>query len=524
MPFEVGQLAGDYEILGILGNGGMGRVYRVRNTISNRVEAMKVLLPDLSAEPGLAERFIGEIRTVARLEHPNIAKLHTAFKLDNQLVMVMEFVEGQTLAERARQSPLLPDDALNYTGQVLAALSYAHQNGVIHRDIKPSNIMVTQQGMVKLMDFGIAKSSAEPLLTRPGTTVGSMLYMSPEQVRGTAVDARSDLYSLGVVLYELTAGRRPFEADSTYGILDAQLNAAPTPPLQLNPGLPPLLNDVILTALAKDPAQRFQTADAFRKAVETVQQKSTVQAPAGAFAPATSKRSYRGLWMAAGALACLCVLAGAALLAPRFLKTSAHSATPPAAVAQEPKPAAQQPIVQQPDVSAAPPQSTPAAEQKPDTAQVTRVAVTQSPPAARMQHKAVRAAQQTPIATPPAMESSPAPVPTSSYRPISSPAVQQPQAQQPAGPPQQELDEAVETLAKLQARADAVRSSLQRMREAQAAGGLELRQDIAAAASRLDSHMHAAEAALQNNRLDAAKSDMTHAGEDLTKLEAFFGR
>lgn len=517
MPFEVGQVAGDYEILGILGNGGMGRVYRVRNTISNRVEAMKVLLPDLSAEPGLAERFIGEIRTVARLEHPNIAKLHTAFKLDNQLVMVMEFVEGQTLAERARQAPLPLDDVLSYTGQVLAALSYAHQNGVIHRDIKPSNIMVTQQGVVKLMDFGIAKSSAEPLLTRPGTTVGSMLYMSPEQVRGTAVDARSDLYSLGVVLYELTAGRRPFEADSTYGILDAQLNTPPKPPLQLNPSLPPLLNDVILTALAKDPAQRFQTAEAFRRAVETVQQKSTVQAPAGAFPPAAGKKSYRGLWMAAGALACLCVLAGAALLAPRFLKTSAHSAAPATTVAQAPKPA-----VQQPPVSNTPPPSTPVAEQKPNAEQVSRVAV--PAPAVRMKHEAARPAPQNPVAKPPALQASAAPAATSSYPPIPSPAVQQPQPQQPAGPSQQELDEAAETLTKLQARADAVRSSLQRLREAQAAGGLELRQDMAAAASRLDSHMHAAEAALQSNRLDAAKNNMAHADEDLTKLEAFFGR
>jgi serine/threonine-protein kinase len=322
-----------------------------------------------------------------------------------------------------------------------------------------------------------------------------------------------------VVLYELTAGRRPFEADSTYGILDAQLNAAPKPPLQLNPGLPPLLNDVILTALAKDPAQRFQTADAFRKALETVQQKSTVQAPAGAFPPAAAKRSYRGLWMAVGALACLCVLAGAALLAPRFLKTSAHSTPPVTTLAQEPKPA-----VQQPAVNNTPAQSTPVTtQQKPNTEQSTRVAVTPAP-AVRTRHEAPPAVQK-PAAKPPAVESAAVPAAASPYPPISAPAVQQPQPQQqPAGPSQQELDEASETLIKLQARADAVKSSLQRLREAQAAGGLEVRQDIAAAASRLDSHMHAAEAALQSNRLDAAKNNMTRADEDLTKLEAFFGR
>jgi eukaryotic-like serine/threonine-protein kinase len=346
------------------------------------------------------------------------------------------------------------------------------------------------------------------------------------------VDARSDLYSLGVVLYELTAGRRPFEADSTYGILDAQLNTPPKPPLQLNPSLPPLLNDVILTALAKDPAQRFQTAEAFRRAVETVQQKSTVQAPAGAFPPAAAKRSFRGLWMAAGALACLCVLAGAALLAPRFLKTSAHSDTPVTTAAPAPKPLAQQhavsntpsqstPVAEQ--ATPAPQQLAPAAQQKPRTEQMTRLTVPAA--ATRMQREAARPpAPQNPVAKPPAVESAAVPAATSSYPPVSSPAVQQPQPQQPAGPSQQELDEASETLVKLQARADAVKNSLNRMRESQAASGLEIRQDIAAAASRLDSHMRAAEAALQGNRLDAAKSNMAHADEDLTKLEAFFGR
>src|SRR5947209_8631875 len=173
MPFEVGQIASDYEILGLLGKGGMGRVYRVRNVISNRVEAMKVLLADVAAEGQLGDRFIGEIRTLARLDHPNIAKFHTAFKYENQLVMVMEFVEGFTLSDRAKDGPIPLDEVLSYVTQTLAALSYAHQSGVIHRDIKPSNIMVTPHGVVKLMDFGIAKSTVDASLTRPGTTMGS---------------------------------------------------------------------------------------------------------------------------------------------------------------------------------------------------------------------------------------------------------------------------------------------------------------------------------------------------------------
>lgn len=195
MPFGIGQRVGDYEIVSMLGAGGMGQVYRVRNVISDRTEAMKVLLPDLAAEPDLAARFTSEIRMLASFDHPNIAQLHTALQVDNQLVMVMEFVEGLTLAQRAEQGAIPQTDLVNYLQQVLSALSYAHGRGVVHRDIKPANVMVTLAGTAKLMDFGIARSSVESDLTRPGTSLGSLAYMSPEQARGGTVDARSDIYS-----------------------------------------------------------------------------------------------------------------------------------------------------------------------------------------------------------------------------------------------------------------------------------------------------------------------------------------
>jgi serine/threonine protein kinase len=164
--FEVGQRVADYEIVGLLGVGGMGRVYRVRNVISHRTEAMKVLLADLTAEPDLAARFVSEIRTLAGLDHPNIAQLHTALQVGNELVMMMEFVDGLTLQQLAQEGRLSPEKVIDYAHQVLAALSFAHSRGVVHRDIKPANIMVTPQGTVKLTDFGIAKSKAKDELTR----------------------------------------------------------------------------------------------------------------------------------------------------------------------------------------------------------------------------------------------------------------------------------------------------------------------------------------------------------------------
>ena len=235
MALEVGQRVGDYEVLALLGTGGMGRVYRVRNIISNRVEAMKILLPDFASEPELAARFMAEIRTLAGLEHPNITQLRTAYQHENQFVMIMEFVEGTTLERTAEQSKIPLDQVLDYSMQALAALNYAHSKGVTHRDIKPANIMITSHGLVKLMDFGIAKSTNDLQLTRPGTTMGSVYYMSPEQVRGGTVDARSDIYSFGVTLYEMLTGRRPFQADTSYSVLNAQLNEAPMPPVQVNP-------------------------------------------------------------------------------------------------------------------------------------------------------------------------------------------------------------------------------------------------------------------------------------------------
>jgi serine/threonine protein kinase len=402
MTDETNKRIGDYQILDELGSGGMGRVWRVRNVISDRIEAMKVLLPDLAGRQELAARFLREIKLMASLNHPNIAQLRTAFTADNQLYMVMEYVEGTTLAAKLENGPIPVPDALNYIGQVLSAVSYAHQQHVIHRDIKPANMMLTPQGVIKLMDFGIARAGEDRSLTMTGTTMGSLSYMSPEQVKGEPTDARSDLYSVGVSLYEFVTGRQPFVATSDYSIMAAHVREMPKPPIELHPGLPSALNDIILMAIAKDPAQRFQTADAFRNALSSVpvtlpatpaittgvlgattvntltpsvanlqttpgaNPSGPVSAPAAA--PQEAKMPYatpvpvppppppsghRGLYMTLGALIVLAVLVVAGIYMPRSFKTHAKSPEPAAVT-----PDAQSPAPQSPDL-AAPPASQP---------------------------------------------------------------------------------------------------------------------------------------------------------------------
>ena len=261
---------GDYEILELLGTGGMGKVFKVRNVILDRVEAMKIVLPDLADRQDLAQRFLREIKLLAGLNHSNIASLRTAFTLDNQLVMIMEFVEGATLADHLKKGRIPIKEAVGYIDQALDALSYAHRRRIIHRDIKPANMMLTPDGVLKLMDFGIARVNDSPGITRTGATLGSPGYMSPEQIMGKDVDARSDLYSVTVSLYEFVTGAPPFLGDSDFSIMTAHTLDVPIPPVELQPDLPLALSEAIVTGLAKDPDHRFQSADDFRIALKNV--------------------------------------------------------------------------------------------------------------------------------------------------------------------------------------------------------------------------------------------------------------
>jgi eukaryotic-like serine/threonine-protein kinase len=265
----VGQTVGDYRVTGVLGEGGMGAVYKVQHLISDRTEAIKIVLPDIKEMPGLADRFMREIKVQARLSHPNIASLHTVLRFEDQFLMVMEYVDGMTLHARLHAGSLTTGESVAICAQILNALTYAHALGVIHRDIKPANIMLTSGGCVKLMDFGIARSVADQHLTTAGAAMGSLHYMSPEQVRGAEVDGRSDLYSVGVVLYEMITGVRPIEGEGSWDVMNGHLHQLPQPPIARVPGLEPALSRYILQALEKNPDNRFRNAAEFSAAIQS---------------------------------------------------------------------------------------------------------------------------------------------------------------------------------------------------------------------------------------------------------------
>ncbi len=548
---DTGQRVGDYEVLAPLGVGGMGRVYKVRNVISNREEAMKILLPDFASDLDLAARFMAEIRTLAGLEHPGIAQLRTAFQHNNQFVMVMEYVEGTTLEKLAAQTRLPVDHILDYATQVLAALSYAHGRGVTHRDIKPANIMITTHGVVKLMDFGIAKSTDDMQLTRPGTTMGSVYYMSPEQVRGGTVDARSDLYSFGVTLYEMLTGRKPFQADTSYSVLNAHMNEAPTPPVELDPSISQQLNAIVLRAMAKLPEQRFQTAEEFRSALKAQREapapqpaipvpatgapfadwtatppagpQYTAPLPSAAFVPVPSPtgppphpaKSHRGLWIGLGAATAILALIVVAALLPRIFSTSA-SQKPPAVTADTTSPATA-PAPASPAVA-----QNPAPDQPPDAPPVSSAAPPKPSPSGALTHTAK--APSAPLEGKKPREPYVSPASTAAVSTNSSETGSAPGPSAPAGPSPRDVRDAHDRYANLEARADAALAGVEQIRSQQRAQGLDIRGDILAAMNRLHHQLDEAHQALAQKDLDTANQYMNRADSEITLLEKFLGR
>lgn len=267
MTFETGKEVGDYTVEGTLGRGGLGTVYRVRHRISHREEAMKVLLPEMTGTVEMAERFRREIQLLASLNHPNIARLNTAFYFEGQLVMMMELVEGENLRSLSQRTRIPIPQLLDYASQALRAIEYAHTRGVVHRDIKPANLMVSPAGLMKVLDFGIAQQESSAELTLAGSVVGSPIYMSPEQVRGEKATPQSDLYSFGVTLYELIAGQPPIQGKNSYELMMGHLNQMPKQLREIRPETPRYLSQALARALEKDPTRRFAKAGDFLAAL-----------------------------------------------------------------------------------------------------------------------------------------------------------------------------------------------------------------------------------------------------------------
>ena len=262
-----------------IGSGGMAEVYRGFDTVLNRTVAIKVLLPQFARDAGFVARFRREAQAAARLNHPNIVGVYDTGSDGDTQYIVMEFVEGRTLHDFLQAGKQMGvAQALDLAERLTEAVSAAHAQGVIHRDIKPANVMVTRDGAVKVMDFGIARIETAETAPQTSAVLGTAAYLSPEQAQGMPVDARTDIYSLGTVLYELLCGRPPFTGDSPVAIAYKQVNEMPEPPSALNPDVSPRLDAVVMKALSKNPANRYQTAQAFMADLERVRHGRDVDA------------------------------------------------------------------------------------------------------------------------------------------------------------------------------------------------------------------------------------------------------
>ncbi len=263
----VGKTVGKYRILERLGRGGMGTVYKALDETLDREVAIKVLNPEIG-EPEVLKRFRAEAVSLARLNHPGIATLYELHRHEDDLLMVMEFLRGETLQTLSeRLGPLAPPQAAHLCIQVLDALAHAHRAGIVHRDLKPANVMVTDTGVVKVMDFGIARVIGTEHYTNAGYMMGTPAYMAPEQVLGHEIDGRADLYAVGVMFYRLLTRELPFRADTAIAMAQKHVSDPPTPLGTFRADLPPWCEAVITKALAKSPAERFQTAEEFRAAI-----------------------------------------------------------------------------------------------------------------------------------------------------------------------------------------------------------------------------------------------------------------
>jgi serine/threonine protein kinase len=279
----IGKTISHYRILEKLGEGGMGVVYKAEDLKLHRFVALKFLPPHVSDDEA-AQRFANEAHAVSALDHPNICAIYEIDQTpEGQMFIAMPCYEGASLQEMIKRGPLALDEAVGIAIQIARGLAKAHEKGIVHRDVKPGNILVTSDGLAKIVDFGLAKLATQARLTRVGTTVGTVMYMSPEQASGQEVDERGDIWSLGVVLYEMVTGRPPFEGEHEQAIIYSILNQTPEPVGRILPAAPKDLERILTKALAKRPAERYQRMSEMAADLDVLRESLEIKAKVSAF-------------------------------------------------------------------------------------------------------------------------------------------------------------------------------------------------------------------------------------------------